>query len=256
MKNKVILAVGAHPDDMEFGASGTVAKWIDAGATGYYLICTDGSRGASDPKMTHDRLARIRKQEQIDACKILGVKKAFFLNHTDTQLVADIILKEEIVRIIRTLRPNIVITMDPTFYYSSNFFNGSGFVNHTDHRAASIATMDACFPLSRDRLTFLEHEKEGLKPYKVEELLFVSLDRVASNATGTFDSAARRGFEKKDFLVDITKTFSKKIKALSLHKSQFDNFKEIEERVTKRARMFGKSKGCKFAENFIHIRLP
>ncbi|MEK7534550.1 MAG: PIG-L deacetylase family protein [Patescibacteria group bacterium] len=235
--NKIILAVGAHPDDMEFGASGTVAKWAKEGATAYYLICTDGSRGSLGPQMTHERLSEIRKKEQEEACKILGVKKAFFLNHTDTQLVADIILKEEIVRIIRTLRPNIVITMDPTFYYSPNFFNGSGFVNHTDHRAASLATMDACFPLSRDRLTFQEHEKEGLKPHKVDELLFVS-------------------FEKKDFLVDITKTFGKKIKALSLHKSQFNNFKEIEERVTKRARIFGKSKGYKFAENFIRIKLP
>jgi LmbE family N-acetylglucosaminyl deacetylase len=238
MKNKIILAVGAHPDDMEFGASGTIAKWVEEGATAYYLICTDGSRGSSDPQMTHDRLAKIRKQEQIDACRILGVKKAFFLNHTDTQLVADITLKEEIVRIIRRLRPNIVITMDPTFYFTTNLIGWDrGFVNHTDHRATSLATMDACFPLSRDRLTFQEHEKEGLRPHKVEELLFVSV-------------------QKKDFIVDITKTFDKKIKALSLHKSQFDNFKEIEERVTKRAKMWGKVKGYKFAENFIRIKLP
>ena len=53
MKKKVVLAVGAHPDDMDFGASGTVAKWVEEGATAYYLICTDGSRGSSDPKMTH-----------------------------------------------------------------------------------------------------------------------------------------------------------------------------------------------------------
>lgn len=238
MKNKVVLAVGAHPDDMEFGASGTVSKWIKEGATGYYLICTDGSRGSSDPQMTHDRLAKIRKKEQEKACKVLGVKKVFFLNHTDTQLVADLTLKEEIVRVTRKIRPNIVITMDPTFYYSTTLIGwDSGFVNHADHRAAALATMDACFPLSRDRLTFQNLEKEGLKPHKVDELLFVS-------------------FEKKDFLVDITKTFSKKIKALSLHKSQFDNFKEVEERVTKRARLLGKTKGYKFAENFIRIKLP
>jgi LmbE family N-acetylglucosaminyl deacetylase len=128
--------------------------------------------------------------------------------------------------------------MDPTFYFTTNLIGwNSGFVNHTDHRDASLATMDACFPLSRDRLTFQEHEKEGLKPHKVEELLFVSV-------------------QKKDFIVDITKTFAKKIKALSLHKSQFDNFKEIEERVTKRARYWGKLKGYRFAENFIRIKLP
>lgn len=236
--HKIILAVGAHPDDMEFGASGTVAKWIEEGSTGYYLICTDGSRGSSEPKMTHAKLAKIRRKEQIDACKVLGVKKISFLNHTDTQLVADLVLKEEIVRIIREIRPNIVITMDPTFYFTTNLVGWNcGFVNHTDHRAASLATMDACFPLSRDRLTFQDLEKEGLKPHKVDELWFVS-------------------FAKKDFIVDITKTFSKKIEALSLHRSQFDNFKKIEERVTDRAKMWGKAKGYKFAENFIRIKLP
>lgn len=238
MKNKTILAVGAHPDDTDFGASGTIAKWIEEGATVYYTVCTDGSRGSTDPRMTHKKLAKIRKKEQLDACKFLGVKKVFFLNHTDTQLLADITLKEEIVRVIRRLRPNIVITMDPTFYYTTDMIGfGSGFVNHTDHRAAALATMDACFPMARDRLTFPNHEKEGLKPHRVEELLLT-------------------GLEKRDFLVDITKTFEKKIKASSLHKSQFDNFEEIKERITKRARYWGKFINRKFAENFTRIKLP
>ncbi len=239
MKDKIILAVGAHPDDIDFGASGTIAKWVSEGATAYYLICTDGSRGSDDPKMTHEKLAKIRREEQIKSCKVLGVKKVFFLNNTDTQLVSDINLKEQIVRIIRTVRPNIVITMDPAFYYSSDFYDGHGFINHTDHRAAGLATMDACFPLCRDRLTFPEHEKEGLSPHKVEELLFVSFDRA-----------------KGDLLVDITKTFDKKIKALSLHKSQFSDFKKVEKRVRDRAGKFGRKKGYKFAENFIRILLP
>jgi len=236
--NKIVLAVGAHPDDMEFGASGTIAKWVEEGATAYYLICTDGSRGSSDPKMTHKRLSEIRKKEQQEACRVLGIKKVFFLNHPDTQLVADLTFKEEIVRFIRRLRPNIMITMDPTFYFTTDLIGwDTGFVNHTDHRAAALATMDACFPLARDRLTFQEHEKEGLKPHRVEELLLTSV-------------------EKKDFLVDITKTFSKKIKALSLHKSQFEDFEEIKKRVTKRAMYWGKFKNYKFAENFIRIKLP
>ncbi|MDP2637894.1 MAG: PIG-L deacetylase family protein [Candidatus Levybacteria bacterium] len=236
MKNKIILAVGAHPDDMDFGASGTIAKWVSEGATAYYLICTDGSRGSEDPKMTHKKLAATRKEEQLEAAKVLGVKKVFFLNHTDTQLVSDLKLKEQIVRIIRIVRPDTVITMDPTFYYSTDFFNGFGFINHTDHRAAALATMDACFPLCRDRLTFPEHEKVGLRSRKVKEVLFTN-------------------FEKKDFIVDISKTFDRKIKALSLHKSQFSNFKEVEDRVKKRAKLLGKSKGYKFAENFVKITL-
>lgn len=236
MRNKVILAVGAHPDDMDFGASGTIAKWSQEGAKVYYLICTDGSRGSEDPKMTHEKLIKIRREEQEKAAKVLRVKKVFFLNHIDTQLVADLQLKEEIVRIIRTVRPEIVITMDPNFYYSTDFYNGFGFVNHTDHRAVALATMDACFPLCRDRLTFPEHEKEGLKPHKVAELLFTS-------------------FDKRDFLVDISKTFDKKIAALSMHSSQFSDFKEVKKRVEIRARKWGKVKNCKFAENFIRIKL-
>lgn len=237
MEKKIILAVGAHPDDMDFGASGTIAKLAEEGNEVYLVICTDGSRGSDDPTMTHLRLAEIRKSEQEAAAQVLGIKKIFFLNHTDTQLVADQKLKEELVRIIRTVRPNIVITMDPTFYYSSGMASsiGFGFVNHTDHRAAALATMDAVFPLSRDRLTFLEHEKEGLKPHKTSELWMVS-------------------FEKVDHLVEID--IEKKLKALSMHKSQFADFSQVEKRVRDRAVELGRGKGFEFAENFIRIKLP
>ena len=234
--NKVILAVGAHPDDMEFGAAGTIVRRVKEGFDAYLIIATDGSRGSDDPKMTHKSLAQIRRREAENAGKVLGVKKVFFLNHPDTELVADLKLKEEIVRIIRTVRPNIVVTMDPTFYYSASFFADRGFINHTDHRAASQATMDAVFPLSRDRLTFLEHEKEGLKPHKVEELLLVSFDKI-------------------DYLVDISTSIDTKIRALSRHKSQFSDFKQVEKRVRERAKKLGEKKNYGFAENFVRIKL-
>lgn len=231
MKDKIILAIGAHPDDTDFGASGTIAKWIGEGATAYYVICTDGSRGSEDPKMTHKKLASIRKKEQEEAAKILGVKKVFFLNHTDTQLISDLKLKEELVKIIRTVRPDVVITMDPTFYFSQEF------INHTDHRAAATAAMDAVFPLSRDRLTFPEHEKAGLKPHKTKELLLVS-------------------FGEPNYFVDISKTLDKKIKALSLHSSQFSDFSAVEKRIRQRAKILGKKKGFKAAEGFKRVVIP
>lgn len=217
---------------MDFGASGTLAKLAKEGWNTYLIICTDGSRGSDDPQMTHVRLAEIRKEEQEASGKILGIKKIFFLNHTDTQLVADLTLKKEIVRVIRQVKPSIVLTMDPTFYYSQT----RGFINHTDHRAAGLAAMDACFPLCRDRLTFPELEKEGLVSHKVEELWLVSFDKV-------------------DHLIDISKTIDKKMKALSMHKSQFSNFKEVEKRMRKMANMIGEKKGFKFAENFIRLKL-
>ncbi len=230
MKNKVILAIGAHPDDTDVGASGTIAKWIEEGASAYYVVCTDGSRGSEDPKMTHKRLAAIRTKEQLAAAKVIGIKKVFFLNHPDTQLVSDLKLKEELVKIIRTVRPSTVIAMDPTFYFDQDF------INHTDHRAAATAAMDAVFPLSRDRLTFPEHEKQGLKLHKVEEILFVS-------------------FSQGTYFVDISKTLDKKIKALSCHKSQFGNFADVEKRIRKRAKALGKKSGYKAAESFKRIEI-
>lgn len=236
--NKVILAVGAHPDDTDFGASGTIAQWINDGDTAYYVLCTDGSKGSSDPHMTHEKLIALRQKEQKEANKVLGVTKCFFLSHPDTELVADQVLKEELVRIIRTIQPDIVMTMDPTYYYSTNsLLSGTGMINHTDHRAAALATLDAVFPLARDRLTFHNHELEGLKPHKVKELWLTS-------------------FEKIDTMVDITHTMDKKIEALSKHTSQFDDFKLVEERVRNRAMDIGKQKGYTYAENFIRIVLP
>lgn len=245
MKNKVVLAVGAHPDDMDFSSSGTIAKWVEEGATAYYLILTRGCRGSNDPKMTSEKLIKIRKKEQEAAAKILGVRKVFFLKHTDTELVADLKLKEEIVRVIRTVQPHIVITMDPTFYYVPYLsFYGFGFVNHSDHRAAGLATLDACFPMARDRLTFPEHEKKGLKPHRVEELWLVNL-------------------VKTDVLVDITKTINKKFQVIACHKSQVNDWQSLESRFRKRAAYFGKKKnlpagrqGYKYAENFTRIKLP
>lgn len=235
---KTILAVGAHPDDMDFGASGTIAKFITEGYDAYYVLCTDGSRGADDPEMTHEKLAATRKREQLAAGKILGLTDIFFLDHPDTQLVVDMQLKEELVRIIKQVRPQIVITMDPTFYYSIEpMWGDAHFINHSDHRAAGLATMDAVFPLSRDRLTFPQHEKDGLHPHVVEELWFTN------------------SIEKRH-LVDITSTFEKKLRALECHTSQFDDFPAVKKRMTTRAIAFAKEEGFTFAENFTRLLLP
>lgn len=235
MDKKTILAIGAHPDDMDFGASGTVATWVEKGAKAYYIIATDGSKGSSDPTMTSEKLIKLRQDEQRTAGKILGLSDIFFLDHPDTELAADKTLKEEIVRFIRKLKPTTVITMNPTFYY----FAGAepGFVNHTDHRNIGLAVMDAVFPMARDRLTFLQHEAEGLESWKVKELLFVN-------------------FTTPEYLIDISSTFTKKVEALRAHKSQFDDFEEVLKRITQRAENFGKSKGYKHAENFTRIVLP
>lgn len=237
-ESKTLLAVGAHPDDIDFMASGTVAKLVSEGWSAYYIICTDGSRGSSDPHMTHEKLSLIRKKEQLKAGKILGVREVFFLGHTDTRLVAEDALKEQIVYYIRLLKPSLVISIDPLFYYSQEpLWDGCNFVNHTDHRQAGLAVLDSVFPLARDRLTFLEHEEKGLSPHKVEELWLTSLD-------------------KKRNVVDITEHLETKLRAIKAHKSQFEDFSEIKKRVLERARFFAFGEEFTFAESFTKLKMP
>lgn len=229
MKNKIVLGVAAHPDDLDFGASGTIAKWAKEGSQCYYLILTNGCKGTHDPKMTEEKLIKIRRQEQINAGKILGVKDIFFLKHTDTELVNDLVLKKEITFYIRKLKPEIVITLDPTFIYSS-----SGFINHTDHRMAGQAAIDAVFPMARDRLIFPEHEQQGLMPHMVKSVYLVS-------------------FDKPNKIIDISDTIDLKLKALGEHKSQVDN--EAMTRIKKWSGDLGKKAGYDFAEGFIELNL-
>ncbi|OGH10569.1 MAG: hypothetical protein A2857_06790 [Candidatus Levybacteria bacterium RIFCSPHIGHO2_01_FULL_36_15] len=229
-KKRVILGVAAHPDDLEFGASGTFAKWAQTGAECYYLICADGSKGSGDPNITPEKLIRIRQKEQIDAGKILGLKNVFFLDYPDTELVPNLDVKRDIVRYIRMLKPDTVVTLDPTMVYSIS----RNSVNHTDHRAVGIAAMDAVFPLARDRLTFPEQEVEGLSPHKVKYLYFVN-------------------FDNYNEIVDITPSFDIKIKALTAHKSQIKD--EHVKITTERAMELGKKNGVKYAEGFVKITL-
>ena len=209
-KGKKVLVVGAHPDDNDFGAGATVAKATGRGAEVIYLIATTGQRGSSDENMTPERLSEIRRKEQEEAAKVLGVLEVRFLDYVDGELIPDIRLKERVVKSIRRYKPDIVFTMDPSFFYYKSY----GMVNHSDHRAIGEATLDACYPLARDLMSFPEHAKEGLNPHKVKELFLHSF--VPENA---------------NFYVDVTDTFDMKLKALSLHKSQVGDMQRVEKRM-------------------------
>lgn len=236
-ERKVILGVGAHPDDMDFTSSGTIAKFAQEGNDCYYLICTDGSRGSDDPEMTHQKLAKIRRQEQKDAGKILGLKEVFFLDHEDTKLDCDQKLREDIVAVIRKIKPDIVISWDPTITYvvASPWGKGS-FINHSDHRACGQATMDACFPYARDRLTYPQHEKKGLTSHKVKELWLVA-------------------FENPTHIVDVSSVIAQKWDAIVAHSSQIGDKEATKERVMKKAQTFGKLAGYAYAEGFTRLLL-
>lgn len=234
-KNKTIMVVGAHPDDNDFVCGATVAKATKEGSKVIYLIATSGQRGSSDENITPEELGEIRRAEQIEAAKILGVAEVHFLDYHDGELVPNIELKERVVRFIRRYKPNFVFTMNPVHYYYKEY----GFINHSDHRAIGEAVLDATYPLARDSLSFPEHKKTGLQPHKVKELFITTFL-----------------IEDANYFIDVTATMDIKIKALMVHKSQTGNFKNLEKRIKDRAGEFGKKEGFRFAEAFVRLQLP
>lgn len=230
LKPNVVLGVAAHPDDLDFGAAGTMAKFAKAGARVHYLILTDGSKGSSDTTTSSINLVKKRQAEQKAAVKVLGGKTVQFLGYKDGELEVTMELKKEIIKVIRSLKPDIVITMDPSMIYSAK----RGFINHPDHRAAGQATLDAVFPLARDHLAFPELFAQGYKPHKTSTVLLIN-------------------FDKHNHFIDITKTFDKKITALRAHASQVPDTEAARKWITEIAQTLGRAGGYPLAEAFIRI---
>jgi LmbE family N-acetylglucosaminyl deacetylase len=233
LEPKIVLAIGAHPDDLEFGTSGSVAAWVKAGAEVHYLICTDGSKGSDDMTLSSAELIKLRRDEQRDAAKILGISSVTFLDHEDGLTVANADLKRDISRVIRQLKPDTVVAQDPLMVYNAGF----GVINHNDHREVGLAAMDAVYPLARDHLSFPELLAEGLEPHKVKDLLFM----------GSFDDRA-------DFYVDISETYETKLKALAAHASQVD-LDRVGGFLDAMAKRLGEKGGFERAESFIRLNL-
>ena len=226
---KIVLGIAAHPDDLDVGAGGTIAKFAQEGAEIHYLILTDGGKGSDDPDMTTSELVRVRQAEQRRALEIVGGTAITFLDHPDGELEVTLELKKEIVKAIRSVKPDVVITMDPTVMYDAAL----GSINHPDHRAAGQATLDAVFPLARDRLTFPELLEAGYEPHKTPTVLLIN-------------------FSTNNFSVDITDTFETKVLALKAHASQFGNF-EIVTKLHEMAIEQGRRSGYELAESFVRL---
>jgi LmbE family N-acetylglucosaminyl deacetylase len=124
------MVIVAHPDDAEFTTAGTVAAWAKAGCRVTYVVCTDGNAGSHEPGMTREKLAEIRRAEQRAACATLGVSEVVFLGYDDGQLQPTLDLRRDLVRVIRQVKPEVIITWDPTV-----MFVGGDYINHPDHRA-------------------------------------------------------------------------------------------------------------------------
>jgi LmbE family N-acetylglucosaminyl deacetylase len=184
--------------------------------------------GSIDQNITQQELIAKRKKEQKAAGKIIGLRDVYFLDYKDTELEVNKKLKGDIVKYIRKLKPDVVVTTDPSFIYSKY-----GFINHSDHRAAGLATIDAIYPLAKNRFAFEEFKKEGLAPHKVKSLYLIHFGEAGNE------------------IVDITKTMDLKVKALQEHKTQgLSNNADMLKRMNG---MVGKEKGYKYAESFVKI---
>ncbi len=190
------MVICAHPDDADFGPAATAARWIDAGSVGWLVCCTSGDQGGEDPEQDPLELATLREREQRAAAEVVGYEGVSFLHQPDGALANDLALREQLVREIRTFRPDAVLATDP-----EALFHRDGFVNHTDHRAAGMAAVDAVYPAARNPMAFPWLAREGLAKHVVRRLyLFWS--------------------NHPNAWIDVSATIGRKVDALRAHASQ------------------------------------
>ena len=201
-----VLVVTAHPDDVDFGAAGTVANMTDAGIEVVYCLVTDGQAGGFDHSIPRIEMAAIRREEQTKAAAEVGVTRLIFLGHMDGKAVADMRLRHDISAAIRDVRPQVVITQNPVRNLDSTY--GS----HPDHIATGEATMCAVYPDARNPFAFAGQPCAELDDWAVDEV-WVML-----------------GADAHDF-IDITSQLDRKIRALRCHESQHRDPDAMEERV-------------------------
>ncbi len=208
---KDILVILAHPDDPEFFLGGTIARWIKAGHRVRYVLLTQGDKGAEDGSLTLEEICRIRREEQVNAAGLLGVKSVDFMDYQDGYLMPDLEMRKEIVRWIRRYQPQILVTCDP-----SNLFPSENYINHPDHRNAGQVVIDAVFPAAGNRFFFPELLDEGYAPHEVEEV-WMSLTNTPN------------------VRLDITEYWGVKLKALKHHVSQIGDPETFEKHMLDRA---------------------
>ena len=218
------MIIVAHPDDADFGPAGTAARWIDAGSEGWLVCCTSGDQGGEDPDADPLDLAALRETEQRAAGAIVGYAGVTFLHQPDGALANDLALREQLVREIRTFRPDAVLTNDP----DTLFYKGGG-INHTDHRAAGIAAVDAVYPAARNPMAFPWLARSGVAAHKVRRVYLFWSDR-------------------SDTWVDVSATLERKVDALRAHASQIREPDRLAERIRAWAAEEGSTIGVVAAE--------
>ncbi|CAB4656811.1 unannotated protein [freshwater metagenome] len=204
---KRVLVISAHPDDSDFGASGTIAQWVKKGIEVAYVFCTNGDQGGEESGFTKEEMPAIRQREQRAAGAVIGVSDITFLNYIDGNLEATLGLRKDIVRQIRISQPDRMVCQSP-----ERNWDRIG-ASHPDHLAAGESAIQAVYPDARNPFAFTDLlEKEGLQPWRVKEVWVTA-------------------FANPDHFVDITDTFDLKIKALQAHASQTSHNENLETMV-------------------------
>jgi LmbE family N-acetylglucosaminyl deacetylase len=220
------MVVAAHPDDADFGPAATASAWIDAGSVGWLVCCTSGDAGGEDPDRDPGELGAAREAEQRAAAAIVGYEGVSFLHQPDGALDNDLALRELLVREIRTFRPDAVLATDPEV-----LFYRDGGVNHSDHRAAGMAAVDAVYPAARNPMAFPALARSGLAAHKVHRLyLFWPSD--------------------PNVWVDAGETVGRKVDALRAHASQIHEPDKLETRIREWLAETGATIGSSAAEAF------
>jgi LmbE family N-acetylglucosaminyl deacetylase len=242
------MFIGAHPDDIDFGAGATSALWAKQGKKIVWVVMTDGTEGSEIPSLNDEELRIQREQEQRLAAEILGIQAVEFLRFPDGHLTNNDETRKAVVRLIRKYRPRIIITHDP----SQHLFapdpdeepQATGYINHPDHRATGNIVLDAIFPFAGNPRSYRELLAENLTPYRVNELyLFMS------GQSNTY--------------IDVTETIDLKGKELNAHASQFnpDEHQKMAARIKERSAWIAKEakekKGLdiQYAESFRRMKL-
>jgi len=203
---KRVLAINAHPDDSDFGASGTIAQWVKKGIHVSYCICTNGDQGGEESGIPVEEMPEVRQREQRAAGAAIGVTDITFLNYRDGSLEPTLGLRKDLVRAIRIAQPDRLLCQSP-----ERNWDRIG-ASHPDHLAAGEGAIQAVYPDARNPFAFLDLAAEGHLPWRVKEVWMM-------------------GHATPDHFVDITETFELKMKALHSHVSQTAHNPELENMV-------------------------
>ncbi len=220
------MVIVGHPDDADFGPAGAASAWIAAGAEGWLVCCTSGDAGGEDPNLDPLDLARAREDEQRRAAEIVGYAGVTFLHQPDGGLVNDLPLREMLVKEIRTFKPDAVFCGDPEVV-----IHDGGGINHTDHRAAAMAAVDAVYPAARNPMAFPWLMRDGLAAHRVRRLYLMWSNQ-------------------PDVWIDVSATADRKIEALRSHASQLAEPEAVFARVRGRMSEQGERIGVASAEGY------